>query len=215
LIANQESVQVGNLLFDQFSYSPTGQMPTAASVNVNPIVDASGNLGLRFSGGFTDASDGPDAVQEASDAVLSYRVSAVGAAINDIHLFGNPQILGPGDGVMSVTETLETDTRPIQLAIYDSVSKGVVSLKLQDAAMFGPLPSLQVVTKDLFALNLGGFPTESFIDQTFSITIPEPNSGLVLGLAFLMGAAYLGGRRFRVWGFRGNEVLAAIDEGVL
>src|SRR4051812_6693952 len=54
LIANHQSVQVGNLVFDQFSYSPTGQMPLATNVTVNPIVDINGNPGLRFGGGFTD-----------------------------------------------------------------------------------------------------------------------------------------------------------------
>src|SRR4051794_1650311 len=39
LINGHEAVHVGNLVFDQFSYTPTGQMPSAANVNVNPIFD--------------------------------------------------------------------------------------------------------------------------------------------------------------------------------
>jgi hypothetical protein len=190
IIANHESIQVGNLVFDQFSYAPTGQMPSAANVNVNPVFDASGNPGLRFSGGFTDAFDGTNASQQASDALLSYRVTAVGALLNDIHLFGNPQILGSGDGVMSVTETFQAGTQPVQLEIHDTVNNGIASLKLGDAAMFGPLPSLQVVTKDILAFNLGGVPTESFVDQTFSTIVPEPGSIIAMGLCFLTVAGY-------------------------
>jgi hypothetical protein len=213
LIANDGSVQVGNLLFDQFSYSPTGQMPSASNVNVTPIVDASGNVGLRFSGGFTDAPGGTGATQQASDALLSYQVSILGGALDGIHLLGNPQVVGAGDGVMSVTETFVAGAQPVQLSIYDSVNGGVASLKLQDAATFGPLPSIQVVTKDILALNLGGYPTESYVDQTFATTVPEPGSVLVLGLGFLAGAAFLGSRQFRARGVARIEGLLGIVKG--
>jgi hypothetical protein len=194
LIANHGSVRVGNLVFDQFSYSGTGQMPLASNVNVTATVDASGNAGLRFSGGFTDASDGPNATQQASDALVTYRVTASGLGLDNIHLSGNPQIVGPGDGVMSVTESFQAGNQPIQLEIHDVVNNGVSSLKLQDSALFPPVPSLQVVTKDIFALNLGGFPTESIINQTFSTTaIPDPASIFLVGLGF----AVLAGHRWR------------------
>jgi hypothetical protein len=191
LIAKHGSVQVGNLLFDQFSYTPTGQMPSAANVNVLPIFDAKGDPGLRFAGGFTDASDGAGLAQQASDATLSFRVTAIGSLLDGIHLFGNPQVVGPGDGLMSVVETFRAgNQQPIQLEIHDSVNNGISSLKLQDAAMFGPLPSIRVVTKDILGLNLGAYPTASFIDQTFSTAVPEPVSILVLGVGFVIAVVY-------------------------
>jgi hypothetical protein len=197
LVADQGSVQVGNLVFDQFSYAATGQMPSAASVNVNPIFDAAGDPGLRFTGGFTDAYDGNPQAQQASDATLSYRVTSLASPLNDIHLFGNPQISGPGDGLMSVVETFQAGgLSPVQLEIHDSVNNGVASRKLQDEAMFGLLPSVQVVTKDILGLNLGGIPTASFIDQTFSTAVPEPDSVLVLGAGLLAAAACDYRRRF-------------------
>jgi hypothetical protein len=199
LIADHDSVRVGDLVFDQFSYAPTGQMPAAVNVIVNPVFDAAGNPGLRFSGGFTDASGGTNTVPQASDALLSYRVTATGSLLSDIHLFGNPQVLGPGDGVMSVTETLRAATQPVQLEIHDTVNGGVASLKLEDAAAFGPLPSIQVVTKDILALNLGGVPTTSFVDQTFSVVaVCEPGSGLVLALGSLGAAGVWWRRRLAV-----------------
>src|SRR5689334_19030323 len=67
LVTNRGSLQVGNLVFDQFAYSGTGNMPSAANVTVSPLLDASGNPGLRFTGGFTDAHDSSGA-QQASDA---------------------------------------------------------------------------------------------------------------------------------------------------
>jgi hypothetical protein len=194
LIAGNGSVQVGNLVFDQFRYSPTGQMPLASNVTVSPTFDASGNPGLRFGGGFADASDGTTASQQASDAVLSYRVTASGLGLDVIHLSGNPQVVGPGDGVMSVTESFQAGDRAVQMEIHDSVNNGIISQKLQDSATFAPVSSLQVVTKDIFALNLGGFPTDSIVDQTFSTTaIPEPGSILLVGL----GVAVLAGYRWR------------------
>jgi hypothetical protein len=190
LIASNGTVQVGGLVFDQFSYSATGQMPPATSVNVAPIFDVGGNPGLRFSGGFTDASNGLNTTQFASDAVLSYRVTALGAPLSDIHLFGNPQILGPGDGVMSVTETLMAGTQPVQIEIHDTVNNGVASLKFQDSTTFPPIPSIQVVTKDIFAFNLGGFPTQSFVDQTFSRPVPEPGTFVLMGFGVAAMAGY-------------------------
>jgi hypothetical protein len=196
LIARNGSVQVGNLVFDQFSYSPTGQMPLASNVNVSVTFDANGNPGLRFGGGFTDGSDGTTASQQASDSVLSYRVTASGLGLNDIHLSGNPQVVGPGDGVMSVTETFQAGTQAVKLEIHDVVNKGISNQVLQDSAAFAPTSSIQVVTKDIFALNLGGFPTDSIIDQTFSTTaIPEPGAGVLLGLGVAVLAGYRWHRR--------------------
>jgi hypothetical protein len=197
LITNHGSLQAGNLLFDQFTYSATGQMPSAPNVMVGAFVDARGNPGLRFTGGFTDAYDS-NGVQQASDATLTYRVTSLGSPLRQIQLSGNPQITGPGDGLMSVVETIQTPNQPpIQLEIHDSVNNGVASLKLQDSAMLPPLPSLQVVSKDILALNLGGFPTDSTIDQTFSVNIPEPASVLVLGVVILTAAAFLRNRPAR------------------
>jgi hypothetical protein len=190
LIADHGSLEAGNLVFDQFTYSATGQMPSAANVMVSPFIDASGHPGLRFTGGFTDAYD-PSGAQQASDATLSYRVTSLTSPLRDIQLSGNPQITGPGDGLMSVVETIQAANQPpIQLEIHDGVNNGVASLKLQDSAMLPPLPSLQVVSKDILALNLGGFPSDSVIDQTFSVNIPEPASVLVLGVVMLTAAGF-------------------------
>jgi hypothetical protein len=190
LVTNHGSLQVGNLSFDQFTYSATGQMPSAANVIVSPFVDAMGNPGLRFSGGLTDAFDSNGA-QQASDATLTYRVTSLTSPLREIQLAGNPQITGPGDGLMSVVETIQPPGQlPIQLEIHDSVNNGVASLKLEDSAMLPALPSLQVVSKDILALNLGGFPSASAIDQTFSLNIPEPPTALVLGVAILSAAGF-------------------------
>jgi hypothetical protein len=198
LITNHGSLQVGNLVFDQFTYSAAGQMPPAANVTVSPYFDANGDPGLRFTGGFTDAYDSSGA-QQASDATLTYRVTSLASPLREIQLAGNPQISGPGDGLMSVVETIQPpNQQPIQLEIHDTVNNGVASLKLQDSAMLPPLPSLQVVSKDILALNLGGFPTASVIDQTFSVNIPEPASILVLGAVTLAAAGFRGWKLKRV-----------------
>jgi hypothetical protein len=188
LLAPDGSVQVGDLTFDHFSYAPTGQMPSATNVTVTPYVDANGDVGLRFGGGFTDSYDGGSngAAQQASDAVVSFRVTATGAMLSGLQLAGNPQVVGPGDGAATVTENFQAGNKPIQMSIYDVVNNGVPSQSLQDASTFAPVQSLQVVTKDIFAFNQGGLPTISAIDQTFATTpVPEPGTVFLVGLGVL------------------------------
>ena len=55
LLTPGASLTSDGLVFDQFSYTPTGQMPAASAVTVTPILDALGNPGIQISGAFTDA----------------------------------------------------------------------------------------------------------------------------------------------------------------
>jgi hypothetical protein len=105
------SITVGDKLFDEFSYSSTGDMPKAHKVKVIPIQDSDGNFGVRFQGGFVDFyGDGP------SDALITYRVTVLDPLflISDVHLAGNPDVIGKDchksykceqSGLIGVTET--------------------------------------------------------------------------------------------------------------
>ena len=57
LIANNGSIIQGDKLFDNFSYSATGDMPTAANINVIGVT-VDGNFGVRFQGAFMDSAGG-------------------------------------------------------------------------------------------------------------------------------------------------------------
>lgn len=192
-LIGQGSVQVGDKLFDQFFYSSTGDMPDASGVNVIPIVDAYGNYGLRFQGGFVDLyGDGP------SDALISYRVTVTepGFLISDVHLSGNPSVFGKkchssrygcqASGVLGVTETFLLDDPFTELVIYD-IDPGPSQL-VDWALLTTPLQTLHVQKNILaFADKKKTVATLSFIDQTFSqvTAIPEPStiSLLIVGLA--------------------------------
>ena len=59
------SVTIGTLTFSDFSYLGTGDMPSAAGVNVDAYVDPITNdIGLKFQGSFLDfpGSGGSDAL---------------------------------------------------------------------------------------------------------------------------------------------------------
>ena len=178
------------------TYTGTGQMPLAANVNVAPVTDSLGNVGIRFTGGFTDA---PDAgIQQASDAVITYKVSSLTGLLSGVRLAGDPLVAG-GTGVMSVTETFQAGIAPPQqIDIHSVVNPGVNDLKLYDSATFSPTQSIEVVNKGILAYNGGGFPTLSYIDQTFAQqAVPEPGSVVLLGIGGVAALGY-GWRRRKV-----------------
>jgi hypothetical protein len=186
------TITVGDKFFDQFTYSSTGDMPDASGVNVIPIVDGNGNLGIRFQGGFVDLFDGgPDEPGSPSDALIAYRVTVLDPAflISDVNLAGNPRVIGPlgaESGLIGVSETFLLDDPFVNLAIFDIEPGG--SQQLVDSSLLTvPLQSLHVQKNILaFADVQGNAATLSFVDQTFSqVAVPEPStiSLLILGLA--------------------------------
>ena len=177
LLAPGASITADGLVFDNFTYTPTGQMPDATAVTVNAIVDAVGNPGIRITGAFTDAPG-----DSGSDAVLTYRVTSLGAPLTDAHLFGNPLVVG-GPGAIAVVETL--DLLPVrQMTIFDNeLTGGTHATRTSDAVTFAAAQSIHPVFKDIEAFSQGGFPTLSFVDQTYSRggVVPEPSSAVLMG----------------------------------
>jgi hypothetical protein len=178
LLAPGASIQVGDLLFDNFSYLQTGDMPTATGVTVSPFTAQNGDNGLQIQGAFTDLPG-----NQGSDALITYRVTELtpGASIIGAHLAGVPTVLG-GNGVISATQsflpTNVTDTMSIfasspgtsQLTNNLNIA-GVTSLNVQDSVL---------------AFAIDGTPGMSFFTPTFHTTtapIPEPASVTLVGMA--------------------------------
>jgi hypothetical protein len=167
-------------------------MPAAELVNVVPIQDLDDNLGIQFQGSFTDLYSS----QGGSDALIRFHVTALDPArrITDVHLFGNPELLGD-TGSISVTETFTFDVSgDHQISIFEDETAGSRNANWTE---FAPRSSLQV-TKDISAIaGATGTVTLSFVDQTFSqvdIPIPEASASSLM----LIGVSCLAGMRF-IW----------------
>lgn len=195
LLVPDATILVGDKLFEDFTYTPTGDMPPAAGVNVLPIVDTFGNFGIRFQGAFIDTP----ATLGGSDALITFNVTATDPKllISDAHLAGNTVLRGVG--LASVTETF-LPLYEDMLVVFDTPG----SHDLQDDVVFDVPVRTLPVQKDILMLSLGNlhngdFAIMSFVDQTFS-QVPDPNYNDIaepatLGLAGLaslfFGAIYM------------------------
>lgn len=179
LIETEGSVISGDKMFDQFTFSSTGDMPPADEVMVDPFTDLSGNYGIRLFGAFLDYPGGG-----ASDLNVSYRVTALDPdmRISGSTLQGNPTAILSGSAV--ITSKIGGQG---ELKIFDETPG---STQLVDSTTFASLlPELDVEVQ--LTGEATGEPsaiTVSFIDQTFSQSVvPEPASAAVwLGMAFLV-----------------------------
>lgn len=218
---NDPSLTVGDKTFHHFTYSFTGDMPSAGAVNIVPFQDSLGNFGIRFTGGFTDRPGGDN-----SDAVIAYRVDvdpAANMSISDAHLAGDPATSGIGRVTVAETWT-PIDAFGIPgnpIALIKSISPGTAidpstGLPLPDTtltatASFLPNTYLSLnVVKDILAnagpstindANNTSVADITVIDQTFSQTTGIPNNGgtpepMTLSL-FGLGASALLFRRPR------------------
>lgn len=190
LLGDDNFAVFGDLRFDDFTYTWTGQMPTPAGVNVIPIVDTNGRPGLRFQGGFADQAGG-----DPSDGLISFAATATAtaSAIGEAHLTGNPDLFGGdvGTGLAGVTETFIPEVTDDSITVYDN---GSVE-QLTDAIVFNPPLSTVHVQKSILLLSADNSAGAglAFIDQTFSL-VPEPAAG---GLAILAGIGTLLARKRR------------------
>jgi len=180
-------VTVGDKIFDGFSYTSIGDVPSAGNVNVLGIM-IDGNYGLRFQGGFKDLFDDEN---ESSDALIGFDVAVANPEeylISDVHLAGNPSLSLQGASQNAFAEVVETvfgDFGSVQLRIQEDLN-GLIGTAWVDPLPW-PVEKLRI-TKDIQLLSIEGVRASlSFVDQTFSqvsVVVPEPTS---MGLILLMG----------------------------
>lgn len=189
LVNNPQAIYtVGDKVFSGFSYLFTGDMPSAAGVNVAAFVDNSGNFGIEFQGAFVDLPSS----QGGSDAKIAYHVAVADPKkflISDAHLAGNPVLLGTA-GSISVTETFLPlgNVGEHTMKIYADESVGS---KLTDQTFFTPPVAGLDVQKDILVIATPASQTVtmSFVDQTFSqVAVPE-TSTMFLSLIGIVGLA--------------------------
>jgi hypothetical protein len=176
------SLRLGQLLFDQFSYSTTGQMPAANTVIVQGLQDSSGNYGIRFTGAFADAFGGG-----ASSALLSYNVTTLDSdsLITAASLFGDPSV--SGSGVAAVTETFLP--LPDSMNIFDnsfhtgtsynsdSLSQGATTASVQN----GILTFAATSESSAGLTQLGQiFVQTSDVIPAIAVAAPEPGTLVLL-----------------------------------
>jgi len=188
LISLNGSVFSGGLVFDEFEYLASGDMPDPSLINVVAYFDGTDH-GIKIQGPFVDLPGGGF-----SDGLIEFRVSAVdeNCLITSATLAGNPAVIG-GNGFITVTETFQPENFDEQLTIF-AISPGAIDQF--DATQFGPGYKSIHVQKDILAGSagdLGGLPTLSFLTQTFHC-VPEPASVTLFGLG-LAGVASLQVRR--------------------
>jgi len=201
LLTTGASITVGDKTFSNFTYSATGNMPTAANVNVIGIRSDIGNLGIEFQGAFQDL---PDANNAASDALINYRVTVndPNFRITDAHLDSNiASISAGGSGTITEDFTALIPTTPPLLSFntnFDFTTVGGTR-KISDTYIFGAGYTSIAVRKDiLLTAGTGGNVNLSSVDQTFSQTpvVPLPAAAWA-GLSMLGGLGFFGAVRRR------------------
>jgi hypothetical protein len=198
LLAPGKSMVSGDLQFDQFAYSNTGDMAKAQDIMLDMFVDGDGNAGILITGDFMDTSDsmGPSA------AAISYSVSILDSlspdlVIESVNIRAKFVLTDLGYANLNAN-VLNKSLELIQLFSHN-FGAGGSSMDSGMKLLTSPSRQINVVMEnvDAFASISPGGPGASpavasitTIEQTFSV-VPEPGTALLVGFG-LAGLALAG-----------------------
>jgi hypothetical protein len=175
-LLNGATIQSGDKLFSEFTYTETEDMPAAESVNIITIQDGHGNYGIRFQGGFVDLPGG-----STSDALITFKVSVTDSDRRIVGSTMAANTLPDSAGLSSVSETFLPDVVVPGDQLYVSSDTSL----FDKVEFMMPMSMLMVQKNILLAASADTSATLSFIDQTFA-QVPEP-SAIALLFAGLIG----------------------------
>jgi len=207
--ASNFSCTIGNLLFDDFTFSnsanPSGNTISDTGINVTPITTA-GNEGFQFSLGSLVTGDG--SAFNFQDEVLLFHVSTTdGSSLTNLTLYFNGS--ETGTGATNVTENYCLSASSLvgcPLANQGQIKVTNPPPSFNDQVLLGGGVKSVYVSKDIDAATLAGGTAcaqgvqcdtahISIVSNTFThSTVPEPWSMLLVGSG-LVGVGLL--RRYR------------------
>jgi len=176
----------GNLLFSNFSYTPTavptGVMINASAIRVTPIT-TTGDEGFQFSSGWNVGTQ-PGGSSSDQDSLIVFTVSTVNGAatLEDLSLFFNGSFSGTGLSGVAEQYCLGGSLQSCPQGDAGQLSVTNPPPKFNDASFFTPVSSISV-SKDINVTSgINGTANISQVINTFSqLAVPEPASYFLLG----------------------------------
>jgi hypothetical protein len=186
------SVQVGNLVFSDFSVEPmevgNGISPDAGEISYT-LLDMGGKVGIRFSGPWFAMGDGNLAL-----STIGFKVNVAPADVDAYDIVGTtlnmPSHPTVGDGVVSIVENVHNSDPDIQshsIAYLENYHKPGNDVLESDSSTFGPEDALWV-RKSIVVAGGGDFDIAQLgqVGQLFTVQeVPEPGTLGVMGIGAL------------------------------
>ena len=175
LVSTQGSLAIGDKVFNNFDYFPSGLTNFDAS-QIRVTASFSGGVYfLTFAGNMSLVSGGA----ATADLLLGYTVTAVNGLIDSADASYTGSAQPSGGSFLSVDETVRDSHGNVLGTMHMDGNHNSANLSID------PAQTSLNVTKDLgFGIVNGGFVTISEVTQSFHQVIPEAGTSILFGLGF-------------------------------